>query len=43
LDCSVLGDQGNTTKMACRDRITGKELAKHDPSGFCLDLTASGP
>jgi hypothetical protein len=43
LNCSVLGNKTNSTKMACRQRTTGKELSKFDPGGFCLDLTASGP
>jgi hypothetical protein len=45
LDCSSLGlESGNTTKMSCRDRYTGVAKAnKADPTGVCLDDTASGP
>lgn len=42
LECSVLGGKQNATKMACRDRATGKLLAKGAAGGYCLDLTASG-
>jgi hypothetical protein len=42
LDCSIMGAKNNPTKMACRNRATGAELPKHDPGGYCLDLTASG-
>ncbi len=40
--CSVLGDYGNTTDMACRNIKTGKKLSAKDPNGYCLDTTASG-
>lgn len=44
LDCTSLGEQGNTTNMGCRDRYTGvKKTNAADPSGVCLDDTASGP
>ena len=45
LDCSSLGvyNKGNPTKMSCRDPKSGKVLPnKQDPSGYCLDNTASG-
>lgn len=42
LDCTVLGQQGNPTQMACRQRSTGSVLSSQDPGGFCLDTTASG-
>jgi hypothetical protein len=42
-DCSILGNTGNTTNMACRDLKNNVLGNKYDPSGFCLDNTASGP
>jgi hypothetical protein len=44
LDCSALGaDKTNSTNMQCRDRFSGKaKTNKHDPTGVCLDDTASG-
>ncbi len=43
LDCSSVGLQSNPTKMSCRHPTTGKTLAnKYDPSGYCLDDSASG-
>jgi hypothetical protein len=43
MDCSVLGGQGNTTKMSCRDRFTGKaKTNKYDKTGICLDDTPCG-
>ena len=43
VDCTSLGMQNNPTKMGCRDRYTGKAMAKKtDPTGVCLDETASG-
>ncbi len=42
-DCSTLGDDTNSTKMECADRATGQSKSnKADPSGVCLDNTASG-
>ena len=41
--CSSLGDDTNSTKMACRDRQTGLTKSQtNDPTGVCLDDTASG-
>lgn len=42
-DCTILGMQGNPTKMHCRDRSTGTQLPEGTPGGICLDVTASGP
>ena len=43
MDCSALGLQSNPTKMSCRDRYTGvAKSSKSDPTGVCLDDTASG-
>ena len=43
MDCSALGLQSNPTKMSCRDRDTGvAKSSKSDPTGVCLDDTASG-
>ncbi len=43
LDCSTVGLQNNPTKMSCRNPVSGKVLSnKYDPSGYCLDDTASG-
>ena len=42
-DCSLFAPKGNPTSMACR-APDGTLLADpHDPSGYCLDSTASGP
>ena len=45
LDCSALGvAKTDTTKMSCRNRFTGaKKTNKYDPTGVCMDNTASGP
>jgi hypothetical protein len=44
LDCTHLADTGNPTHMACRDGKTGAIKANpKDPTGVCLDDTASGP
>jgi hypothetical protein len=43
LDCSNLGDSFNTTNMACRGLDSSIKTNKHDPTGFCLDTTTSGP
>jgi len=41
--CSSLGDDTNSTKMSCADRTTGLSKASStDPTGVCLDKTASG-
>jgi len=41
--CAGLAPKGNAQKMRCRDRYTGKDMAKpKDPKGVCLDNTASG-
>ncbi len=44
LTCANLGgENGNPTKMDCRDRFTGVvKTNKADPAGVCLDDTASG-
>ncbi len=42
--CDSLGDSKNSSNMSCRDRFTGAPKAKDfDPTGVCLDDTASGP
>jgi len=41
-DCSIMGNAGNTTKMACRDLKNTILSNKYDANGFCLDDTASG-
>jgi len=44
LDCTALADSKKPTNMSCRDRFTGvKKANKADPTGVCLDDTASGP
>jgi hypothetical protein len=43
LTCAAVGPIPNTTAMACRNPDTGAPLADYDPSGACLDDTASGP
>ena len=45
LDCSALGvDEDNPTQMVCRDLLSGGTKSDpFDPSGVCLDNTASGP
>lgn len=41
--CAAIGDSTNSTNMKCRDRYTGKSKSNpKDPSGICLDDTASG-
>ena len=44
VNCTTLGlPSGNSTKMGCRDRNTGKAKSSGtDPTGVCLDDTASG-
>jgi hypothetical protein len=42
LDCSVLGDQTNSTNMACRDYQGTVLTNKYSPDGRCFDDTASG-
>lgn len=44
-DCSYVGvglGSGNTTNMACRGLDNTLRTNKHDPTGYCLDSTASG-
>lgn len=44
ISCSALGGSTNTTNMSCRDRLKGTVLTNpKDPTGVCLDDTASGP
>jgi hypothetical protein len=43
LDCSSLGDKTNSTNMTCRKMNNTKTTNSHDPEGWCLDDTASGP
>jgi len=42
LDCSVLGDQTNSTNMSCRDYQGSVLTNKYAPDGHCFDDTASG-
>ena len=43
IKCSHVGLlPGNPTQMECRHPKTGKVLPQNDPSGTCLDTTASG-
>lgn len=43
LECADVGDSTNSTKMSCRDPKTNTTLTnKYDPTGLCLDDTASG-
>ena len=43
LDCSSVGLSSNPTGMTCRHPKNGTKLTnKYDPSGYCLDTTASG-
>lgn len=43
VNCPELGDATNSTKMSCRDPVTGAvKTDPKDPSGICLDDTASG-
>ena len=42
ITCAAVGAASNTTNMACRS-LQDKKLSSHDPSGYCLDDTASGP
>lgn len=42
LDCTDLGDATNSTKMTCRGLDNSARSNAHDPTGFCLDDTASG-
>jgi hypothetical protein len=42
--CAQVGDTGNPTNMSCRDPITNAaKTDAQDPTGVCLDDTASGP
>jgi hypothetical protein len=44
LECKDVGDATNSTNMSCRDPKTNLPTTnKYDPTGFCLDDTASGP
>ena len=42
LNCSVLGAPNDATQMRCRTR-DGTLLPDGSASGYCLDLTSSGP
>ena len=43
LDCTSLGNMNNPTNMVCRSLATKAATTNpRDPSGFCLDDTASG-